>query len=57
MPLASENILKGALNQDLELCIVVGYNKERDLYVASTTGDTGEIFRTLQTAFKELAAQ
>ena len=53
----THKVLQGAMDKDLELCVVVGYNKDRELYVGSTTGDTAEIFRTLQTAFRELSGQ
>jgi hypothetical protein len=55
--LPAEKVLDSAKDAELDQCIIIGYGKNRRLYVASTMSDTGEIFRLMQTGFKELSAQ
>jgi hypothetical protein len=43
LDLPAERILSKALDADLDTAIVVGYDKDGDLYFASTTADGGNV--------------
>ena len=43
LDLPAERVLMNALEADLDTAVVIGYDKQGDLYFASTTADGGNV--------------
>ena len=46
----AENVLKGAIEQNLEDVIIIGRTKDQDLYMAASTGEGPEILWLIECA-------
>lgn len=49
-PVPIENVLQGAINEDLKEVIVIGRGQDNQFYMASSSGNTGKLLSLLEGA-------
>lgn len=54
IPIPVERVLQSAIAAELQIAIVIGYDKDGDLYFASSAADSGEILWWIEKAKKDL---
>ena len=50
LPVPVENVLRGAIEQDLEDVIIIGRTKDQELYMAASNGDGPELLWLIECA-------
>lgn len=54
LDLPVDRILNAALGSDLESCVIVGFDKDGELYFASSKADGGDVIWLFELAKKKL---
>jgi len=54
LDLPAERVLNGAIQANLERCVIVGFDSKGELYFASTKADGGEVLWLFELAKKAL---
>lgn len=57
LDITPSNILSGALNHDFDSVMVIGWDKAGKFYIASSSGDIGQLLLLLEVAKRETIAQ